>query len=220
LNSSCNAVRLIGPARNLIVHGCLIFGPGRHAHSTGGGRKSLAGISLQPGAWDATQGDLDNVLISQITMRNVAVPFFFMLKKGNKAGRITVSQVHATGVYLGASSVESWAETPFERVVFRDVSIEFDGGGNRDQGKVSIKVPRVDPRPLPSWGFFVRGIKDLRFENVRLSTVQDDERPVLLAENVGSLTLDGVRYPRVENVVPFILTGVGKLHTRDVDWPR
>jgi hypothetical protein len=216
LNSSCNAVRVIGPAKNLIIHGCLIFGPGRYEHPTSKRKKTLAGISLQPGAWDGTQGDLDDVLLSQITMRNVAVPFFFMLKKGNKGGRITVSQVHATGVYLGASSVESWAEAPFERVVFRDVSIEFDGGGRREKSKKSIKAPHVDPRPLPCWGFFARGVKDLRFENVRLSTVQEDERPVLLAEDVGALTLDGVRWPRVGKGDPFILTGVGKLRTRDV----
>jgi hypothetical protein len=218
LNSSCNAVRLIGPARDLIVHDCLIFGPGRHAQPTSERRKTLAGISLQPGAWDATEGDLDDVLLSQITMRNVAVPFFFMLRKGNKGGNITVSHVHATGVHLGASSVESWADSPFERVVFRDVSIEFEGGGNREHVKKSIKAPHVDPRPLPCWGFFARGVKDLRFENVRLSTTHDDKRPMLLAEEIGTLTLDAVRFPCVDKVAPFILTDVAKLRTRDADW--
>src|SRR5262249_15011121 len=124
LNSSCNAVRLIGPARRLLIHDCLIYGPGRHEHPTSGRRKTLAGLSLQPGAWDATHGDLDDVNVSRIPMRNVAVPFFFMLKRGNHGGRITVSQVAATGVYLTASSVESWSGAPFERVVFRDVTIE------------------------------------------------------------------------------------------------
>jgi hypothetical protein len=215
LNSSCNGLRLIGPARNLIVHNCLIFGPGRYEHITSKRTQTLAGISLQPGAWDATQGQLDDVLLSHITMRNVAAPFFFLLKSGNKGGRITVSQVSATGVYLGASSIESWAESPFERVVFRDVSIEFVGGG-KEPSKSSIQPPHVDPRPLPCWGFYARGIQDLRFENVRLSTIKDDERPVLLAEKVGALTLESMRWPQ-NTKGPLILPDVGTVRTRDVD---
>jgi hypothetical protein len=219
LNSSCNAVRLIGPAKHLIIHDCLIYGPGRYEHRTGGRRHSLAGLSLQPGAWDATQGELDDVLISDITMRNVAVPFFFLIKPGNQGGRLTVERVSATGAYLTASSIESWAKTPFESVTFRDVSIEFVGGSNR-KAAGPIKSPGVDPRPLPAWGFFVRGVKDLRFENVHLTTATDNGQPVFLAEDVGKLTFDGLRFSRNEpGIAPLVLTAVDKLTTRDVDWP-
>ena len=118
LNSSCNAVRLIGPAQHLMIHDCLIYGPGRHEHRTSHRRKTLAGLSLQPGAWDGTEGDLDDVLISNTTMRNVAVPFFFMLKPGNRGGRITVTRVNATGVYMTASSIESWRKLLLNELFF------------------------------------------------------------------------------------------------------
>jgi len=219
LNSSCNAVRLIGPAKRLIIHGCLIYGPGLYEHRTSRRRKTLAGLSLQPGAWDATEGDLDDVLVSDITMRNVAAPFLFMLKPGNKAGRITVSHVHATGAYLTASSVESWSQIPFERVTFRDVSIECDGGGQMPKKRGPIKAPGVDPRPLPAWGFYAKGVKELRFENVRLTTMQDDARSVFVVDDVNALLFDGVRFSKTEPAaVPIVLTGVDKLRTRDVDW--
>jgi hypothetical protein len=217
LNSSCNAVRLIGPAKRLIIHDCLIYGPGLYEHRTSGRRKTLAGISLQPGAWDATEGDLDDVLVSDITMRNPSAPFFMMLKPGNRGGRITVERVNATGVYLTASSIESWAKTPFERVVFRDVSIECDGAGKLPKGP--IKSPGVDPRPLPAWGFYAKGVKDLCFENVRLSTVADDPRSVFLANGVAKLELNGMRFPtQSHSHPPLLLTDVEKLQTRNVDW--
>jgi hypothetical protein len=216
LNSSCNAIRLIGPAKRLIIHDCLIYGPGQQEHRTGGRRKTLAGISLQPGAWDATQGDLDDVLVSNITMRNVAAPFLIMLKPGNRGGHITVSRVNATGVYLTASSVESWAKTPFERVVFRDVNIECDGGGKMPKGPV--RSPGFDPRPLPAWGFYAKGVKDLRFDNVRLSTTDDDARSVFIAEDVARLEFDGLRFPRQNARAPLVLTRIDRLLTRDVDW--
>jgi len=50
-NSSCNGIRLIGPAQRLIIHDCLFFGPGRFEHRTSRERhrtNMLAGILLQP----------------------------------------------------------------------------------------------------------------------------------------------------------------------------
>ncbi len=218
-NSSCNGVRLIGPAKHLIIHNCLIFGPGRFPHTTSDRRNMLAGLSLQPGAWDATEGDMDDVLISDITMRNVAAPFYFLLKRGNAGGHITVERVNATGVYHAASSIESWAKSPFEQVTFRDVSIEYTGGRMpKEAGKV--RGPGVDPRPLPAWAFYARGVKDLRFENVRLTNAKDDGRPAILAEDIARLTLDGVRFSTNQVGQPLLLHNVDKLETRDVALPR
>lgn len=153
LNSSCNGIRLIGPAQHLVIHDCLFYGPGAYPHRTSNRSNMLAGVNLQPGAWDATQGVLDDVLLSDLAMHNVTTPFHFSLKPGNTAGRITVSQVAASGVYRAAASVESWAETPFTNVVFRNVSIEFAGGGTRQDAERQVKAPGVDARSLPAWGF-------------------------------------------------------------------
>src|SRR5205807_9923512 len=88
INSSCNGIRLIGPARNLIVHGCLFFGPGNNEHRTSKEKhrtNMLAGLCLQPGAWDKTQGELDDVRISDVTMHAVATPLHIALQPGNTA---------------------------------------------------------------------------------------------------------------------------------------
>jgi len=220
VNSSCNGIRLIGPATHLIIHDCLFYGPGIHPHLTSRRHNMLAGLNLQPGAWDATQGTLDDVMISDITMHNVATPFHFSLKPGNTAGRIVVNRVSATGVYRAASSVESWAESAFESVTFRDVTIEYKGGGTRKKARMKVKSPGVDARALPAWGFYARNVNHLEFDNVRLRCEKDDLRPVLMCDDIKQLTLDGFRFPHPSSdVAPMVLNNVEQLKIHDADKP-
>lgn len=216
INSSCNGIRLIGPAKGLIIHDCLFYGPGRYEHRSSKRTNMLAALCLQPGAWDATEGPLDDVVISDITAHNVTTPFHFMLKPGNTGGKIRVSRVTATGVYRAASSVESWGQAPFEDVAFSDIQIEYTGGGTAEQAGMTIKAPGVDARPLPAWGFFARNVKTLRLENVRLHCETPDLRPVVICENVGQLVLDEFRYTRVPDVAePLRLKDVGRVERMD-----
>jgi hypothetical protein len=223
LNSSCNGIRLIGPATRLIVNNCLFYGPGQQPHRTSREARRtnmLSGIILQPGAWDATRGLLDEVLIANNTMHNVASPLTLWTKPGNTAGRVTVHGLTATGVYRSALSAESWAESPITNVVFRNVSIEFDGGGTAEQAGQPVKGPGVDARPLPAWGFYARNVERVTFEDVRLSCARDDFRPVLAAENVQRLDLDNFRFTRVPGVTdPLLLTNVTQVNLRDPNLP-
>ena len=142
----------VGPAAHLVIEKCRMYGPGEHPHRTSDRHNCLAGLNIQPGSWDGTQGRLDDVTIRDITMDKVGTPFYFVLNKGNTAGRIAVSRVKATGVYYTAASVESWAETPFGEVSFRDVSIEFAGGGKQPRPPRSRCASRERSRPLARLG--------------------------------------------------------------------
>ncbi len=218
INSSCNGIRLIGPAQHLIIRDCLFYGPGLHPHRTSDRHNMLAGINLQPGAWDATKGRLDDVLISDVTMRNVTTPLHFTTKKGNTAGRITVTRLSATDVYRAACSVESWAETPFENVIFRDVDLEFRGGGTVDKVSGDVHAPGVDARPLPAWGFYARRVRNLTLEDVRLTWRQPDQRPVMICEDVDDLTLDTFKFPPCQgDGASIILRQVERLRLQNTD---
>jgi hypothetical protein len=218
VNSSCNGIRLIGPATHLIVHNCLFYGPGVHPHRTSNRHNMLAGLNLQPGAWDATEGELDDVLISDVTMHNVNTPFHFSLKPGNTAGTIVVNRVTATGVYRAASSVESWADNAFANAVFRDVTIEYTGGGTKQQASMSVKSPGVDARPLPAWGFYIRNVDSLQFDNVRLRYAKEDLRPALICDGVRQLTLDGLRFRHAAGAeAPLVLDNVEQLAVQQTD---
>lgn len=221
INSSCNGIRVIGPASQLIIDRCLFYGPGLYPHRTSNRYNMLAAINLQPGAWDRTEGLLDDVLISNCAIRNVTTPFHFMIKPGNTAGRITVERVSATQVYRAAASVESWADSPFTNVVFRQVDIEYTGGGALDQAKKEIKSPGVDARPLPAWGFYARNVQHLALEDVRLSAVQEDLRPVLIGEKIDRLTLDSLKYSKFKEAAgPILLDRVGQVEVPDSSLTR
>lgn len=215
INSSCNGIRLIGPAEHLIIQDCLFYGPGERPHRSSNRFNMLAGINLQPGAWDATRGPLDDVLIADVTMHGVCSPLHLSLKPGNTAGRIVVQRVSATGVYRSATSVESWAPTPITNVTFRDVTLEYTGGGTAEQAQRAVKAPGVDARPLPAWGFYARNVERLELDNVRLRLAQDDQRPAVLADTVQQLVLDGFSYAPVNGVAqPLVLTNVSRVERR------
>jgi len=218
VNSSCNGIRLIGPATRLTIQDCLFYGPGLRPHRSSARTNMLSGIILQPGAWDATRGLLDDVLIDNVTMHHVAAPVDIWLKKGNTAGRITVSRLSATAVYRAAMSVENWSDTPLTNVVFRAVNVEFDGGGTAAQADRTVKSPGVDSRPLPAWGLYARNVEGLTLEDVRFTCTQDDFRPVLVAEGVQRLSLDHFKFTQVPGVTePIRLTNVVQMRVRETE---
>lgn len=218
LNSSCNGIRLIGPATRLLVQGCLFYGPGQQPHRSSARFNMLAGIILQPGAWDRTEGLLDNVFLADNTMRDVAAPVTLWTKRGNPVGRIEISGLNATGIYRSALSVESWADAPITNLVVRNAALEFTGGGRAEQGTQEVKGPGVDPRPLPAWGLYARNVETLTVQDVRLSLAQADFRPVIKVENANLLELDSCKFTHVKDVtLPLVTTNVAKVELRDTD---
>jgi hypothetical protein len=164
------------------------------------------------------RGLLDEVLLANNTMHNVASPVTLWTKPGNPVGRVTVSGLDATGVYRSALSVESWADAPITNGVVRNARIEFTVGGTADQAKQPVKGTGVDARPLPAWGVFARNVERHTYEDVRLSLAADDFRPVVFAERVERLNLDNFKFTRVPDVTePLVTTNVGKLLLRETE---
>jgi hypothetical protein len=215
VNSSCNGIRLIGPATHLIVDQCLFYGPGRQPHRSSNRTNMLSGINLQPGAWDRCPGLLDDVLLSNNTMKNVASPLTLWAKPGNPVGRVTVSGLEATGIYHSAAALESWSDAPITNIVLRNVTVEFDGGGTAEDAKRRVRGPGVDVRPLPAWGLYARNVEQLTLEDVRFSLAKDDLRPVAMIDGVRQLNLDNFRFTQLPGVAePLVTTNVGKLNLR------
>ncbi|MDX2079758.1 MAG: right-handed parallel beta-helix repeat-containing protein [Terrimicrobiaceae bacterium] len=200
INSSCNGIRVIGPANGLIIQDCLIYGPGRHPHRTFNNRVSLAGILLQPGAWDPTEGTLDDVLISGVTMHRLQSPLQFVLKPGNRGGRITLNRVSALGLHLAGAAIESWADEPFGRVTFRDVAFEFESSVAESVTTGPVKEPHVGARALPAWALYARGVRQLDLEDVRFSIPGQPSAPALVCEMVDEIRLDRATWPHVGNL--------------------
>ncbi|MBN2475756.1 MAG: right-handed parallel beta-helix repeat-containing protein [Pirellulales bacterium] len=216
INSSCNGVRLIGPARRLSFSRCEFYGPGKFEHRTGGRTNMLAALCLQPSAWDKQPGPLEDVRASDLTMRNVSCAFHVVTRPGNTARRLTFERVRATGVYRAAASVESWGEPTFDDVVFREVELQYQGGGAAADAQPPVRRPGVDARKLPAWGFYLRGVQGLTLDRVRLTTQEPDQRPVLIADGVGRLRLHSLQYTSPpEGVAPLVLKDVRQVDRDD-----
>jgi len=215
INSSCNGIRLIGPAKKLMINDCQFFGPGQYPHRSSKRTNMLAAVALQPGAWDPTEGPLDDVHLSDLAIQNVTTAFHFALKGNNTVGTIEVNKVTAKGVYRAASTIESWNNHAFTNVIFRDVNIEFTGGGTDADAEIAIRPPGVDARKLPVWGFYARNVDHLTFENVRLRLEKDDLRPVGRFENIEHLTLDHFDFPKIPAVTnALVMQSVGEIVKR------
>lgn len=189
INSSCNGLRLIGPARNWTMTECQFVGPGRYPHRTQNRTNMLAAINVQPGAWGPWPGPLENLRFSDIEMDNVLCAFHVVVREGNPGQDITLERIRATldGPQQAASSLESWGEEPLRRVVCRDISILAHGGGAAASTELPIELPKHGTRPLPAWGFYARGIASLELERLDLRLQTPDARPMLLLEHVDDL---------------------------------
>lgn len=205
INSSCNGVRLIGPALGLTFKRCRFEGPGKFEHRT---RKNLhrtnmlAGILLQPSAWTQTPGPLTDVLVSDITMRNVACALHVSIREGNTADRLTFERITATDVYSSAVSFESWTDKPIGEVTVRELRVEYTPDavidprlGKKPVVQDPIRKPGVGVwnRKLPVWGIYGRHVEQLHLDRVTLKTSDEhDGRPVILVDDVGHMTVDGL----------------------------
>jgi hypothetical protein len=95
-------------------------------------------------------------------------------------------------------------------VELRDVQVEYSGGGTVPASGQLIKPPRVDARALPVWGLYARNVKTVTLEDVRVTVATNDLRPVLSADHVDRLELDGFKFTRVPGVnEPFLTNTVG-----------
>ena len=86
-----------------------------------------------------------------------------------------------------------------ENITLRDVALEFTGGGT------TAMATRVVPEnnkgypgvalfgKLPAYGFFVRHVRNVVFENVHLRFATDDHRPAIVCDDVDSVTFERFR---------------------------
>ncbi|WP_129593660.1 glycoside hydrolase family 28 protein [Seramator thermalis] len=217
INSSCNGVRLILPATNLEIKDCEISGPGVFGHRRGSLNNplvtnSLTGIIMQPGAWGIGHGNLEQIFIHDIRIRDVQTALTIVLNEGNNGNDIRVENVTATGIYRNACSVEAWPEgSRFKNVLFKNVSIAYHVNDKDILTTTAFDRPRTESRPLPFWGFYVRNVKNITFENVRLDYTGNEVRPMMGFDKVDSVFLDGMSYRVVPGVEAIRYSGYTKV---------
>jgi hypothetical protein len=223
ITSSCNGIRLFGPAKHVIVHNCLFFGPGRYEWRTAGAlhhTNMAAGLCIQPSAWGATEGTVDEVHISDAVMHDVGTPLHLAAIAPSTIGHVTIDRLTATDIYRAAVSVESWAKEPIRRVDLRDSTFQFVGGFGplwtdpteaamafMTAQSTNVRPPGTNARPLPAWGLYVRHVAALNLSNVRFDVKKEDTRPAIIMDGVDALDIDNLRWP-IDTSRPMVLKNV------------
>jgi len=64
---------------------------------------------------------------------------------------------------------------------------------------------------MPSYGFFVRHVKDIQFNNVEVTLLKDDQRPAYILDDVKGAELNFVKASKTGNVPSLILKNVKSL---------
>jgi len=211
LSSACNALKFgtesNGRFKNIVVTGCSIYDT------------DLAGIALEI----VDGGTLEQVVVSDITMRNVRRAIFLRFgdrgrpfKKGTARPpigvfhNVTISNIEASGVGKVGSSITGQPGHPIENVTLSNIRISVRGEGTKKEArKVVDEKPESYPECtmfgiLPAYGFYCRHVRGLKLKNVDLNWIAPDRRHALIFDDVEDAEIEGFTAQCAENGSPVI----------------
>lgn len=198
LSTHCNALKLgtesNGGFENIMVSNCTIYDT------------RLSGIALE--AVDG--GTLDRVQFSNITMDGVGAPVFLRLgdrarpfepggprQPIGKLRNVIIRDVQAVRASRTGCAIAGLPGHPIEDVTLDNIRLEFEGGGKPSHTAGAVPE-NADKYPehhmfgtLPAYGFYCRHVRRIQFRNVQVKSVQPEERPRLVTDDVEGLLVSG-----------------------------
>ena len=204
--SNCNAIKL-GTAsvygyRNVSISNITV----RHASEDNFRRwsKKLKGITapvtvISGIALEVVDGGiLENVTISNVSMRDVQTPIFIRMARrneseipeGNRMRGITISNVTAESESMMSSSITGVPGLYPENIYLSDIDITAPGGGTAEMA--SIEVPENEKsypenrclgQILPASGLYIRHANNVVLSNVNFHFREPDARPLILTDD-------------------------------------
>ncbi len=153
---------------------------------------------------------LEDVTISNITMRDVVnAPIFIRLgarMRGpdtipvGQCRRIIIQNVVAWNVdHKYGSIISGLPGHEIEDLQLSNIRFYYKGGGPKDS--INRIVPEFEkdyPEPfrwgiMPSYGFFVRHVKNLKMHDVQMSFMKDERRPAFMLDDVKGVIMYDVQ---------------------------
>ncbi len=169
--------------------------------------------------------EISDVSVNNITMRDVVnAPIYIRLGARMRAPagvpigslhRVNISNVvvHGADTRYG-SMIMGIAGHDIEDVKLTNIRIYQAGGGTKEQA--AIDPPEKDkeyPEPyrhgdMPSYGFFVRHVKGIEFNNVEVSYAKEDARPAFVLDDVKNADFNLLKAQHASSVPTFSLKNV------------
>ncbi|MGH9665727.1 MAG: rhamnogalacturonidase, partial [Bryobacteraceae bacterium] len=170
-------------------------------------------------------GDLEDVTISNITMRDVVnSPIFLRLGSrmrapaGKAVGALRRINISNVVVYNAdpryGSIVSGIPGHAIEDVTLNNIRIYYRGGGTGEQAALNPpENEKMYPEPrmfgtIPAYAFFIRHTKGIELNNVRAAYEREDRRPPFLLEDVEGATFNNVTARHATGVPSFVLRNV------------
>jgi polygalacturonase len=225
--------RKLAPYEEVWRTGRIKFG----TESNGGFRN----ITISNCVFDACHGlalesvdgaQFEDVAITNLTMREIYdAPIFIRLgsRMRGPAGaavgvirRLLISNVVCSNATSPICSIITGIPGhKVEDVRLSNIVIEHNGGGTREQA--SIRVPEKEAEypdpdmfgPMPAHGFFVRHVRGIEMEGIKIIAAKRDERPAFVLEDVENADFTRPQTPVVAGVPLFALREVGHFRLRD-----
>jgi polygalacturonase len=175
---------------------------------------------------------LEDVTITNLTMREIYdAPIFIRLgsRMRGPAGaavgsirRVLISNVVCSGADSPICSIITGIPGhPIEDVHLSNIILEHKGGGTREQA--SLRVPEKEAEypdpgmfgPMPAHGFFLRHVREIELEGVKIIAALRDERPAIVLDDVEDAGFIRVQVPVAAGVPLFALRDVRNFRLRD-----
>jgi len=170
-----------GDVRNVVVSNCVLDG--------------CFGLAVE----SEDGGHIEDISFSNITMRNLTGPPFFV----RLGSRLRGPAGTATGSIrrVAFADIQCWnADARYcsmltgvlgaklEDISFMDIHVEHRGGGNIRHNEIPEREKEYpDPQMFgagAAHGFFVRHVQGLRMGNIAVKAMNSDERPLMVLDDV------------------------------------
>jgi polygalacturonase len=125
---------------------------------------------------------------------------------------------------ISPATITGMPDARIENVSLKNIEIHYPGGGNANFSKVGLdqldSIPEVRAgypefsmfKELPAWGFFIRHVKNIRFENVTMVCGKTDYRTAVVLSDVQGVSFKALTItepgPKKDPLYPYKSTGV------------
>jgi polygalacturonase len=168
---------------------------------------------------------LEDVSISNITMRDLYSPPFFLRLGARMRGpagvevgrlrRVSISDVVCSNAQSSIGSIVTGIPGhEIEDVCFSNILIEHRGAGTKEDAARRLPEDEKEyPEPgrfgdTPSHGFFLRHVRGVEMDRVKIVSQKEDARPAFILDDVQGAEFVGVRAPRWPGRPIFVLRNV------------
>lgn len=208
LVTTCNAIKVgtdsVGEVEDLTIERCLV-----ESMPTANVYRCISGVALE----SVDGGAVRRVRVRDLDIRGARNAIF--LRVGLRRPRpdheppaphrpgvvedVLFERVRAEGIRIGCPFV-GMPDHPVRNVVLRDVELSVEGGRGADASPLRPPLRAGDyPEALmwgelPAWAFYLRHVRDVRFDNVRVHTLCADGRPPVVFDDAATVALDGLRW--------------------------